>query len=126
MKAKKVVIWLVIVISVLSQVNFPVFAENELVTSQKYDALITVNVKNADFRDILSALAIKMGCNIIYMDEPVRLDFSVQNVTCEEALQILLKSAAKEYIKDNNTIIAGSRELLEKIILTGLPLPGSI
>jgi len=114
MKAKKVVIWLVIVISVLSQVNFPVFAENELVTSQKYDALITVNVKNADIRDILSALAIKMGCNIIYMDEPVRLDFSVQNVTCEEALQILLKSAAKEYIKDNNTIIAGSRELLEK------------
>lgn len=126
MKANKFVAGLILVLFIMLQFNSIVFASVSG-SSEKENTLITVNVKNADIRDILSALAVKMECNIIYTDEPVRMDFSVQNVTCKDALNILLKSVGKEYLEDKNTIIAGSREVLEnnyldKIAITSFTL----
>ena len=126
MKANKFVAGLILVLFIMLQFNSIVFASVSG-SSEKEKTLITVNVKNADIRDILSALAVKMECNIIYTDEPVRMDFSVQNVTCKDALNILLKSVGKEYLEDKNTIIAGSREVLEnnyldKIAITSFTL----
>lgn len=126
MKINKYLIWLMLVITILSQFNLPVFAVNETVVlsplSQKGDSVISLNVRNADIRDVLSALAVNMGSNIVYTEEPVKVDFSVQSVTCEEALDYLLKSVGMEYIKDNNTIIAGTRESLEKNYLDKIAL----
>lgn len=128
MKIKKTVLWLLLVICIVSQFDFLVLAESESdklsTLSQKGDSIISINLKNADIRDVLSALAVNMGCNIIYIDtdEPEKLDFSIQDVTCEDALDYFLKSMGKEYIKDNNTIIAGPREVLENNYLDKLAL----
>ena len=119
MKVKKIIIWFVLVICIVSQFNFPVLAENESdslkALSKKGDSIISINLKNADICDVLSALAVNMGCNIIYIDseEPEKIDLSIQDVTVEDALDYFLKSMGKEYIKDKNTIIAGPREVLE-------------
>ncbi len=88
-------------------------------TANLSDELITVNMVNADVRDILSTIAISMDASIIYLGVPIRVSFNARDVTPEKALELLIQtiSAAGSqlgYIKDGKVIIIGSHENLQK------------
>ncbi len=78
--------------------------------------LISVNMVDADIRDVLSTLAISMGVSIIYLDTPVRVTFSAKDVDPMKALELLIQSAGAQldYLKDGNMIIVGSQQKLQK------------
>lgn len=73
---------------------------------------VTINVKGADIRDVLSALAFTSDNNIIFAGEPLKVDFKVENSTFDQALDYLLTSYGLDYIKNGKTIIVGTRDKL--------------
>lgn len=75
---------------------------------------ISLDVRNADLRDVLSALAIQTNTNIVLIEEPVRVTFSVENVSPMRALELLLQSEGLSYIRDRNLLIVGSEEKLQQ------------
>lgn len=85
----------------------------------KGQGLITINMVNADIRDILSAIAISMDVNIIYLEKPYRVSFSAKDIAPVKALELLIQSTDSEsgqtgYLRDGNLIIVGSQEKLQK------------
>jgi len=73
-----------------------VFADN---SSQMYSEAgtastetVSITFKDADLRDILSAIALTMNVNIILAEEPVTTSFSISNVYPRTALTYLLKT----------------------------------
>lgn len=74
---------------------------------------VSLDVRNADLRDVLSALAIHTGTNIVLIEEPVKVTFSVQNVTPMRALELLLQTLGLSYTRDGNLLIVGSEEKLQ-------------
>lgn len=74
---------------------------------------ISMEVRNADLRDVLSALAIQMDTNIVLVEEPVTVTFSVQNVSPMQALELLLQTLGLSYIRDRNLLIVGSEDKLQ-------------
>ncbi len=73
---------------------------------------ISFNMRDADIRDVLSALAVNMGKNIIYTGEPMKINISFDGLDSKTAMEYLLNSVALEYLDDNNTLIVGKRETL--------------
>jgi type II secretory pathway component GspD/PulD (secretin) len=97
---------------------------NDVNTAER---LITVNMVNADVRDILSTIALSMDVSIIYLDTPVKISFSAKDVTPEKALQLLIKSIGTsggqlDYIKDGNVIIVGNQDKLQKDFFSQMAL----
>jgi len=74
---------------------------------------ISLDVRQADLRDVLSALAIQMDMNIVLIEEPAKVTFSVQNVTPMQALELLLQTLGLSYIRDGNLLVVGSEEKLQ-------------
>jgi len=83
---------------------------------------ISVDMREADIRDVLSAIAVNMGKNIIYTSEPMSVNFSIQDVKPETALEYLLNSTGLDYIEDGGTLIVGSRDTLNKEFYNKLSL----
>ncbi|MGI6621683.1 MAG: hypothetical protein ACOX4T_00785 [Acetivibrionales bacterium] len=83
---------------------------------------ISIDMRKADIRDVLSAIAINMGKNIIFTGEPVSISFSIQDVKPKTALDYLLNTAGLDYIEDGSTIIVGSRDTLNKDFYSRLSL----
>lgn len=73
---------------------------------------ISLNMKDADIRDVLSAIAVNMNKNIIYTGEPMKVNISIDGVDSKTALEYLLNSVAMEYLNNNNTLIVGKRDTL--------------
>ena len=86
------------------------------------DDKISMDVRDCDIRDILSALAVTMGTNIVFTEEPVKVNFSIQDVTVTQALEYLVKSVKCDYIKSDSTLIIGSKETLTKDFASNLSL----
>jgi type II secretory pathway component GspD/PulD (secretin) len=91
------------------------------------ERLITVNMVNADVRDILSTIALSMDVSIIYLDTPVKISFSAKDVTPEKGLQLLIQSIGTSggqlgYIRDGKVIIVGSQDKLQKDFLNQMAL----
>jgi hypothetical protein len=78
--------------------------------------LISVNMVDADIRDVLSTLAISLNVNIIYLDAPVRVTFAAKDVSPMKAFEMLIQSAGSQlgYLKDGNVIIVGGQQKLQK------------
>ena len=76
------------------------------------DNNISLNMRDADIRDVLSALAVNMGKNIIYTADPINVNISIEGVDSKTAMTYLLSTYSMDYLEDNNTLIIGDRETL--------------
>ncbi len=74
---------------------------------------ISLNVKEADIRDVLTIIAIKTNTNIAYTEEPEEVTLKLENVPPREALELLVEMVGQKYIEDGNIIVVGSSERLE-------------
>ena len=83
---------------------------------------VTLEVRDADIRDVLSTLAVILKKNIIYTEESVRVSFSVQNVSAAKVLEILTQSAGMTSITDGNIILVGSSANISQNFYTLLPI----
>ena len=69
---------------------------------------ISMDVRDADLRDILSALAVTMGVNIILLEtKPEKIDFKVENITARQALELIVQQRGLAYLQNGNTIVVG-------------------
>ncbi|RCX13801.1 LysM domain-containing protein [Anaerobacterium chartisolvens] len=75
---------------------------------------ITMDVAEADIRDVLSSLAIGMGVSIIYLDEPVNVTMHAEDMSPGLMLELVLKKHGLEYIRDGDTLVIGKASMLEK------------
>ena len=88
---------------------------------------ITIDVRDADTREVLSALAIKMGVSIIMAADPGRITFKVEDVSPVRALELLLQSQNLAYLREGNVIVVGCPDTLhehffKQLILTRFDL----
>lgn len=86
--------------------------ENE--RAQLAPSNIYLSVKDSDIRDVLSIIAIHMDLNAIFLEEPVRVTFEVNNVEPIVALELMLQSNSFSYIKNKDIIIAGELSKLQQ------------
>ena len=76
---------------------------------------VTIDVRNADLMDVMSALAIKMGINIVMMDsKPQSVTFQAKDISCGKALDLITRNKGLSYMKEGNIIIVGSKDMLPK------------
>lgn len=75
---------------------------------------VTIEVRGADIRDVLSALALKMGSSVILAADPVKVNFKAEGVTARRALELLVQREGLSYIQDGNIIVVGKQEDLDK------------
>ena len=59
-------------------------------------------------------IAIHMDLNAIFLEEPVRVTFEVNNVEPIVALELMLQSNSFSYIKNKDIIIAGELSKLQQ------------
>ncbi|MEG0803763.1 MAG: hypothetical protein RSF90_02280, partial [Pygmaiobacter sp.] len=81
-------------------------------SSKATPSTISLNVQNADVRDVFSAIALNMGYSIIYTAEPVSLTLELENVKPDAAFEYILKILNMQYIAEGKTLIIGTRETL--------------
>ena len=74
---------------------------------------ISLDIRDADLRDVLSALAIKMNAHVLLVEAPHEVNFKVDNVSPQKAFQLLLQQEGLTYIKDGNLYIVGQDGTLE-------------
>lgn len=82
----------------------------------------SIDVRNADIRDVLSAIAVTMGYNIIYIESPILISFSMTDVSAADALDYLLKTYGMDYIKEESTLVVGQPEKLTSYFSNSLSL----
>lgn len=69
---------------------------------------ISLDVRNVDLRDILSALAVNLGANIILLEtKPVQIDFQMENITARQALELIVQGQGLAYLQNGNFIVVG-------------------
>lgn len=83
---------------------------------------ITMNIQNADIRDVLSGLGIAMEKNIIFTGEPSAINYSISNAEKSDALNFLLKTLGMAFIENESTIIVGTRESLNNDFFNNIAL----
>lgn len=83
---------------------------------------ISVKVQDADVRDLLSAIAVNMGYNIIYVASPQSVTIEMKDVKPDAAFEYLLRALDLQYIAEGKTLIVGERELLLNNFRTKLAL----
>lgn len=88
--------------------------KNNATYEHSYSNLIFLDVRNADIRDVVSAIAYYLDTHAIFLEEPVRVNFEVRGVEPYKALELLLQSLGLNYIKDDNLLIIGRAEQLQK------------
>lgn len=75
---------------------------------------ITLDFRQADLRDVLSALAIKMGVSILLVDKAAGpVTFEAQGVTPGQALELILQSQQLSYLREGNVLVIGSPSTLQ-------------
>lgn len=74
---------------------------------------ITIDVRNADIMDVLSALAIKMGINIVMMDSKQQsVTFHAKDIACGKALDLITRSKGLSYMREGSIVIVGTKDML--------------
>ncbi|MCL6448747.1 MAG: hypothetical protein K6U04_11450 [Armatimonadetes bacterium] len=97
--------------------------------------LMSIDVRNADLRDVLSLIALKMEVNILYCggsagpvtpgdkeSKPVptaqqgtgRITLKLDNVTPQQMLDLVVQSQGLAYLRDGHIIVVGPRETLNE------------
>jgi type IV pilus assembly protein PilQ len=72
-------------------------------------SLISIDVRDVDIRDVLSALAISAGINIVYKGGSVRVTLRLENVTPTAVLDYITRIANVVYQRSGSTIIVATR-----------------
>lgn len=116
--------FLVVAIICILSLNMNVFADetnsaNATTPVGGSEDLVSINMVNADIRDVLSAIAISMDSSIIYLEEPAKVTFSIKDVSPVDALALLLQSTTVageqlSYLVSGDIIIVGSNEKLHR------------
>jgi type IV pilus assembly protein PilQ len=78
---------------------------------------ISMDVRDADLRDVLSALAFKLGATIILGrsdGQVIKVTFKVQGVSANQALDLLVQSQGLAYIQRGSLIVVDSSENLKE------------
>lgn len=75
---------------------------------------ISINFVNTDVRDALSAIALNMGLNIIYMGSQQNITLEIDNVSPWTAFDYALKMLNLTYIKKDNSLIVGEKDMLNQ------------
>ena len=83
---------------------------------------MSINVQNADIRDVLSAIAVNMGYSIVYTADPAEITMKMDNVKPDEAFEYLLKMLNLQYIPEGKNLIVGTREVLTENFKRSLAL----
>jgi type II secretory pathway component GspD/PulD (secretin) len=90
--------------------------------TKKSSQTVSMDIRDADIRDILTSLSVTMKKSIIYTEEPVRLSISVKDVSPMKALELLTFSANMSYIEHDNIILVGKNETINVNFYTMLPI----
>lgn len=78
---------------------------------------VSLDVRDADLRDVLSALALKLNAVIILAtkdDKPVRITFRAEKMSARQALDVIVQSRGLAYVEDGNLLVVGEPETLHK------------
>ncbi|MEW5921996.1 MAG: secretin N-terminal domain-containing protein [Bacillota bacterium] len=76
------------------------------------DAPFVLDVRAADLRDVLTALAIRLKKTIILLDDPVRVTFNLEGTTPLVAMQLLLQKLGYDYVEEDDFILVGRPDRL--------------
>lgn len=84
---------------------------------------VTIHLSDADIRDVISAIVMDLGYNVVYASGTVIVDrFDAADIPPEEALFLLLKSVNLDYLQDGETMIIGQKETLTSAFFDSLVL----
>ncbi len=91
-------------------------------TTVPIEKRVSLSFKDADIKDVLQALSIKAGVNII-VDEGVsrKITLVLNNVTAKEALEMITKASGLAYERWNNGYIVATPKRLLEILDSGVP-----
>ena len=90
--------------------------EQQIAVSSASAAAI-IDLRGADLRDVLSALAVKMGVTIILVGEDsssIEINFKAENMKPEQALDIIIQSQGLDYLRQGNLVVVGKPGTLDK------------
>jgi len=78
---------------------------------------ISIELVNADIRDVLSLFAKKLGVNIVYLGSGFQTSFSISGVDATTAFEIFMKSTgisgqSLSYVRDGELLLVGSASAL--------------
>ncbi|MBI3755470.1 MAG: type IV pilus secretin PilQ [Deltaproteobacteria bacterium] len=77
--------------------------------------VFTMEVKDAELKDVLRALAKQNNLNIIVADDiTAKATFSLDKITFKEALEIITKANGLSYVIQNNVLWIGKKEDISK------------
>ncbi len=68
---------------------------------------ISLDVREADIRDVLSALAVEMGVTVILDAKPVEITFKAENISPQQALNLIIQSKGLASVQKDNIIVVG-------------------
>lgn len=76
---------------------------------------ITLDVKDIEIKDLLSALALKMGVNMVLIENTSdRVSFQFQDTSAHQAFELVIQSQGLDYLQQGDIIIVGLPEALKK------------
>ena len=107
---------------VLMLFSIPAKALDSYAETAKNSDAVTIDIRDADIRDILTSLSVAVKKSIIYTEEPVRLSFSVTGVSPIKAFELLAFSANLSYIEQDNIILVGKDGTINANFYTMLPI----
>ena len=91
-------------------------SEQQIAWSSASAAAI-IDLRGADLRDVLSALAMKMGVTIILVggdSSSTAISFKAKNMSPEQALEVIIRSQGLDYLRRGNLVVVGKPEALDK------------
>jgi type II secretory pathway component GspD/PulD (secretin) len=88
---------------------------------------LSINVKNTDIRDLLTAIALNLGVNIVYIEDPLNISLKVDNVTPMQAFQVILTKMGLSHLQSENDIIVGysknlDNSVFKRVVITKITL----
>lgn len=96
--------------------------QNEPEQTKSSQNLISMDIRDADIRDVLTSLSVTLKKSIIYTEEPIKISILIDNVSPEKALEMIAHSVSMTYIASGNIIMVGSQTKLHQSFYNMLPI----
>lgn len=75
---------------------------------------MSVDVRDADVRDVLSAIALNMDKNIVYKGEAHKVTVKLDEMPTMTAFDYVLRMLGMTYLQEGSTLIVASRDILTR------------
>jgi hypothetical protein len=90
---------------------------------QSSGSTVSLDVRDANILDVLSLLAYKIGVNIIYLEQPIRITFKSESLSPITTLELILQNQGFDYLVVGRNYVVAQRERLfsnftERLMLT--------